>query len=187
MAKRGQNGSGLRDQIAEEAARLIRDHGIQDYGFAKRKAAARFGVSSAGVLPSNMEVEARVLERQRIFAGEDHDAHLADLRYLAVDLMELLALYHPRLVGPVLTGAVSVSSGIELHLFTDTPEEVFDLLARERLPVRNCQRRYRYNGQGSVIVPGFRFATRGTNVFVLTFPENGLRQAPMSPIDQTDT
>lgn len=183
MAKRGQSNPGIRDQIAEEAARLIRDHGIQDYGFAKRKAAARFGVSSAGALPSNSEIETRVLERQRIFEGEDHDERLAELRRLAVDLMEMLQGFNPRLAGPVLTGAATPSSGIELHLFTDSPEEVVGVLERERVPVRNCQRRYRYNGQGSVIVPGFRFVARGANVYALTFPEKGLRQAPMSPID----
>jgi hypothetical protein len=183
MAKRLQISSGLRDQIAEEAARLIRDHGIQDYGFAKRKAAARFGVETAGALPSNSEVEARVLERQRIFEGDAHDDRLAALRRIAVDVMDLLEGFNPRLVGPVLTGAATASSGIELHLFTDSPEDVFTVLERERLPVRNCQRRYRYNGQGTVIVPGFRFAAHGADIYVLTFPDKGLRQAPMSPID----
>ncbi|HSG63851.1 MAG TPA: hypothetical protein VLD39_02580 [Gammaproteobacteria bacterium] len=180
MTKRVQISLGLRDQIAEEAARLIRDHGIQDYGFAKRKAAARFGVANAGALPSNTEVEARVLERQRIFEG---DEHLTELRQIAVGLMGLLDGFSPRLAGPVLTGAATINSGIELHLFTDCPEDVFVVLERERFPVRNCQRRYRYHGHGTVIVPGFRFAARGADIYALTFPENGLRQAPMSPID----
>ena len=183
MARRGPFNPGLREQVAEEAARLIRDHGIQDYGFAKRKAAARFGVTGAGALPRNSEIEARVLERQRIFETEDQDERLAAMRRLAVDLMTLLDAFEPRLAGAVLTGAITDSTGIELHLFTDAPEAVFVMLEAHRFAVRNCQRRYRYNGQEPVIVPGFRFRTNGEHIYVLTFPEKGLRQAPMSPID----
>ena len=183
MTKRGIPTSGLREQLADEAARLIRDHGIQDYGLAKRKAAARFGVSSAGALPSNSEVEACVLERQRIFDDGDDALRLAELRRLAVELMAVLEAFEPRLAGPVLTGAMSASANLELHVFTDAAEEVIMVLQDRGIRFRNCQRRYRFNGGSDVIVPGFRCLVRGEHVFAMTFPEKGLRQAPMSPID----
>lgn len=182
MTRRGVLSPGLREQLADEAARLIRDHGIQDYGLAKRKAAARFGVTGAGALPSNAEVEACVLERQRLFDDGDV-ARLAELRRLAIELMETLHLFEPRLAGPVLTGAMSARSHLELHLFTDSAEEVIMVLQEHGIRYRNYQRRYRYNGGSDVIVPGFRCVVRGEHVFAMTFPEKGLRQAPMSPID----
>ena len=49
-------GDHLRSAIAQEAARLMAEHGIHDYLTAKRKAAERFGVSDASVLPKNTEV-----------------------------------------------------------------------------------------------------------------------------------
>ena len=183
MTKRGVLSPGLREQLADEAARLIRDHGIQDYGLAKRKAAARLGVTGAGALPSNAEVEACVLERQRLFDDGDEIARLAELRRLAVELMDLLAPFEPRLAGPVLAGMASASANLELHLFTDAAEEVIFVLQEHGIRFRNCQRRYRYNGGDGVIVPGFRCIIRGEHVFAMTFPEKGLRQAPMSPID----
>ena len=185
MARRSPSLVDLRDQIADEAARLIRDHGIQDYGLAKRKAAARFGVSMAGALPSNAEIQARVLERQRVFDGADERDRLAHMRRLAVELMEVLEPFEPRLAGATLMGTISPSSRVELHLFTDAPEEVLLVLEGRGLGIRNCQRRYRYNGNGRnpVIVPGFRVALRGEQIDALVFPEKGLRQAPMSPID----
>jgi len=183
MFKRGSLIPGLREQVADEAARLIRDHGIQDYGFAKRKAAARFGVADAGALPSNSEIEERLLERQRIFDEREDLERLAHLRELAVELMEMLQQFQPRLVGPVLSGAISISSHLEIHLFSDSSEEVIAVLDASEIRFRNCQRRYRYNGSAPVIVPGFRFGLRGEQVFAMIFPEIGLRQAPMSPID----
>jgi len=183
MAKRGAIDPVLREQLAEEAARLIADHGIQDYGLAKRKAASRFGVRGAGALPSNTEIEARVSARQRLFAGDGHSERLAGMRRIAARLMDELTAFEPRLVGPVLAGTVTVNSSIELHLFTDAPEDVVERLQSRGYSVRNCQRRYRYNGQGAVLVPGFRFAACGERIYALTFPEKGLRQAPMSPID----
>ena len=63
--------SDLRQQLAEEAARLISEHGIQDFALAKRKAAERLGVrAQAGALPSNEEIQERLIERQRIFEPE---------------------------------------------------------------------------------------------------------------------
>ena len=75
--KRGSGNEMLREQLAQEAARLIVDHGMHDYGRAKRKAALRFGVREANALPSNLEIESSVIERQRIFAPELHEHRLA--------------------------------------------------------------------------------------------------------------
>ena len=65
-SRRGPGSDYLREQLAQEAARLIVDHGMRDYGQAKRKAAARLGVREASSLPSNTEIELSVIERQRI-------------------------------------------------------------------------------------------------------------------------
>ena len=50
------------------------EHGIQDFSLAKRKAAERLGVrANAGALPSNAQIQERLVERQRIFEPEAHD------------------------------------------------------------------------------------------------------------------
>ena len=184
MARRWLGSVELRERLAQEAARLVNEHGIQDYGLAKRKAAQRLGVREAGALPSNSEVEARVTEWQRIFEPETHRNQLEDLRRLAVDVMTFLSPFEPRLTGSVLSGAITVNSPIELHLFTDAPEEVVMRLDELGIPYRDCQRRYRYDSRGISIVPGYRFTFRNERVDALVFPEKGLRQAPMSPVDR---
>jgi hypothetical protein len=176
---------GLRERLAQEAARLMIEHGIEDFGHAKRKAAERLGVTAAGALPSNAQIDASVGERQRIFAPDTHQDHLAHLRRIAVSAMELLMPFRPRLVGPVLQGTATVSSSVELHVFSDTPEQVAALLDFNGLAAQSCQRRLRYRpGESAMLVPGFLFARLGERIIALVFPENGLRQAPLSPVDQ---
>src|SRR5690606_32524951 len=134
---------------------------IESYAQAKRKAAERLGVSEAGALPSNAQIEASLAERQRIFEPHTHPHRLADLRRLAAQLMALLSPFKPRLVGPVLNGTATVNSGIELHLFTDSPENVAMILERGGFTLRGCQRRYRYDGKKTTVVPGFSFSVDG--------------------------
>src|SRR5687767_1352350 len=117
--------SELRQQLAEEAARLIVEHGIQDFALAKRKAAERLGVrTSAGALPSNAEIQERVVERQRIFEPNGRDERLVKMRSVATDVMEVLEQFRPKLVGAVLDGTATLNSAIELHVFSDSPEAV---------------------------------------------------------------
>jgi hypothetical protein len=184
VGKRGFGGEVLREQLAQEAARLIVDHGMHDYGQAKRKAAQRFGVRSSGVLPSNSEIESSVIERQRIFDPDLHSLRLRAMRRLAADIMALLGEFEPRLVGPVLVGTVTENSPLELHVFTDSPEDVLLELSAQGIDSRDCQRRYRVNGQEVTNTPGFRFTREGERVYVIIFPEKGLRQPPLSPVDR---
>ena len=123
----------LREQLAQEAARLMIEGGIEDFGLAKRKAAERFGVRSAGALPSNGEIQASLAERQRIFEPATHDQRLSELRRAAAQIMEYLAPFQPRLVGSVLAGTPTVNAPIELHVFSDSPELVAAVAREVRL------------------------------------------------------
>jgi hypothetical protein len=174
----------LREQLAQEAARLIVDHGMHDYGQAKRKAASRFGVRESGALPSNSEIESSVIERQRIFEPDLHQRRVTAMRRLAVEIMAFLFEFQPRLVGQVLAGTVTDNSPLELHVFTDSPEAVLNELEAQGINSRDCQRRYRVNGQGISAIPGFRFSRESERVYVIVFPEKGVRQAPLSPVDR---
>ena len=78
-------GDDVRRALAQEAARIMAEHGIDDYGFAKRKAAERLGVGEHAVLPKNSEVEAALIEYQRLFAPDSHAHSLEHQRRAAVD------------------------------------------------------------------------------------------------------
>jgi len=160
------------------------EHGIRDFAQAKRKAAERLGVRAGdGSLPSNAEIHEQLVQRQRIFEPDTHSERLARLRRVAADVMEMIALFRPKLVGPVLDGTATVNTAVEIHAFSDSPEVVAAALASHGLHVRDSQRRYRFGGQGAELIPGFEFVIEGDELEVMVFPERASGHAPLSPVD----
>jgi hypothetical protein len=174
----------LRVVIAQEAARAIAEDGVRDYSLAKRKAAARLGVRDLhGNLPTNVEVEAALEERQRLFGGPDHDGSLVRLRRAAAAAMRLFDGFEPRLVGPVLTGTATAHDDVQLHLFCDSPERISIMLMERGIPHQELARRMRRVGGEPWVAPAFRFIAGEVTVDAVVFPYDGLREAPASAID----
>jgi AcrR family transcriptional regulator len=173
----------LREQLAEEAARVMAEHGIDDFGLAKRKAAARLGLVDAGRLPTNAEIQQRFVERQRLFDPEAQQERVAKLRRVAAQVMEPLAPFRPKLVGAVLAGAVTPASAVELHVFSDAPEHVVLELTRCGYRASDSARRYRFGDAHAPQIPGFKLYCDGEEVLVMVFSERGAHHAPLSPVD----
>lgn len=158
----------LREQIAQLAARLIAEDGIDDWGLAKKKAARTLGLTEAHCLPTNAELEAALLEYQRIFDEEGQREELHWLRSQALDLMDLFERFHPHLVGPVLSGAIGKYPTIHLHLFTDDEKAIEWFLLKEAIPYDPSQRRVFIGGAAST-VPCFELNVEGTDVHLVQF------------------
>jgi hypothetical protein len=173
----------LRQAVAEEAARVMREQGVDDFLLAKRKAADRLGVTDASILPRNTEIEAALVAHQRLFAADRHEADLAALRRAALEAMRLMADFQPRLVGPVLAGTASAHSEINLHLFTESPEAVSIRLEERGVPHEVLERRLRYERDRVVTYPALRFVAGRQTVDAVVFPLDGIRQSPCSPVD----
>jgi hypothetical protein len=173
----------LRQAVAEEAARIMREQGVDDYFQAKRKAADRLGVTDAAILPRNTEIEAALVAHQRLFGAARHEAGLAQLRRAALEAMRLMGDFQPRLVGPVLAGTASSHSEINLHLFTESPESVSLRLEERGVPHEVVERRVRYERDRTVSYPALRFVAGRQTVDAVVFPLDGIRQAPCSPVD----
>jgi hypothetical protein len=173
----------LRRALAQEAARIMAEQGIDDYGLAKRKAAERFGATDLAVLPKNTEIEAALADHQRLFLADTHAATLDDLRRTALQAMRLLRRFEPRLVGPVLSGTASAHSEVNLHLFADGPESVALHLMDNGIPHRMAERRFRYEPDRFVAYPVVQFVAGTIEIDAVVFPINGIRQSPASPVD----
>jgi hypothetical protein len=183
MTRRSVRGDMMRQAIAREAARLMIEHGHEDYGIAKRKAAERFGVTDLAVLPRNTEIEEALAEHQRLFDPESHASSLSAMRTTALEAMRLLQEFEPRLVGPLLSGTATAHNDITLHLFADTPEAVAVRLLDRGIPHEVAERRYRTQRDATASYPALRFTARGHDVDATIFPKDGIRQAPPGPVD----
>ena len=172
-----------RQVLAQEAARIIVDQGIQDYRTAKIKAAERLGMKDRGSLPGNSEIERAVTEHLRIFGRESHNRFLRTLREAALSAMEKLAVFTPRLVGPVLHGTAASNSTVNLHVFADNSESVAMMLQSQNITYRAFERRLKSRRNRVQTFAAFRFDFNNLPVEATVFPIDGMRQAPISPVD----
>jgi hypothetical protein len=127
----------LRHQIAAAAARLIAQDGA-DYGSAKRKAARQLlgdQPASANVLPDNAQIEEEVRQYQALFFAGTQPARLAQLRTIALQVMEALAQFSPYLTGSVLNGTAGAHDDISLQLFAESAKEVEIFLLNKNVTI----------------------------------------------------
>ena len=177
------NGDRARKVLAQEAARIIVEQGIEDYRVAKLKAAERLGMSTRGALPGNTEIEQAVSEHLELFGRESHLDLLRVLRRAALSAMELLDPFTPRLVGPVLHGTANAKSPVNLHVFADDAETVAIRLQEHAIQYRPFERRLKSRRDRSETFAAFRFMQDESSIEATVFPVDGVRQAPISPVD----
>jgi hypothetical protein len=177
------NGERARRLVAQEAARIIVNQGIRDFGLAKKKAAERLGLRDRGSLPGNAEIELAVSEHLQLFAGDSHTDLLQTMRQAALSAMEMLSPFTPRLVGPVLNGTADANSAVNLHVFADSAESVAYALEQNGLNYRPYERRLKSRRGRAETYAGFEFHHGEASVQATVFPVDGIRQAPISPVD----
>jgi hypothetical protein len=140
-------------------------------------------VTENAALPKNTEIEMALVEYQRLFGGEAHHESLYAQRLVALHAMRRLREFEPRLVGGVLSGTATQHSEVQLHLFTDTAESVAIKLMDAGIRHEVTERRVRMNAERVVSCPGVRFEIDDQAIEATVFPTDGIRQAPVSPVD----
>lgn len=173
--------------IAREAARVISEHGIRDFGHAKRKAAQKLGIEGDKSLPSNREIDASLREHQRLFEADTQPRALHQRREAACRAMQFFERFQPRLVGPVLQGTADEHSPVHLHLFSDDVESFVRFLHEHAIPARQQSRRLRLDRDREADYPVFTLAAGDVHFDITVMPEGDLRQAPLDPLDERPT
>jgi hypothetical protein len=158
------------------------EEGVRDFQVAKRKAGERLNTGT-GVLPSNREI-ADALDDYLATFQAGRLRHNRDLHFrLAREAMAELAGFEPRAVGGLARGTVTDFSVVELHLFADSFEDVNLFLLERGIRCDIGDRRLRYGGDRVRNQPLCRFELEGVGMELVVFPVNGLREAPLSPVD----
>jgi hypothetical protein len=170
-------------RIAQEAARLMSEHGIRDFHHAKLKAAERLGILDTQALPRNLEIEQALREHQRLFLADSQPQLLRQRREAAIEAMHFLAAFEPRLVGAVLEGTADAHSAVCLHVFSDDPDAVGLYLREHGVPIETQTRRLRNNRDDQPEYPVLLFTADELPFDLTVLPRDALRQAPL---DRTD-
>lgn len=113
----------MRIRIAQLAAQLMAEHGIRDYGLAKRKAARQLGAPDSHSLPGNDEIDAALKDYQALYLSDIQADHIAMLRQQALAVMRALARFEPTLVGGVANGSATRHADIEIEAHADSGKD----------------------------------------------------------------
>jgi len=181
--QQGNDRQQLRRRVALEAARLISEHGIRDYGHAKRRAADRLGIWDEQALPRNTEIEDALREHQRLFQVASQPQALRARREGARAAMRFLARFEPRLVGAVLDGTADAHSAVCLHAFSDDPDALTLFLGERGIAVETRSRRIRLDRERELLAPVLLFSADNLGFDLTVLPLDALRQAPLDRID----
>ena len=173
-----------RQLIAQEAARLIAESGIHDLEHARRKAANKLGITLEALWPRLAEIEQALREHQNLFAAASQPGALRQHRESALQAMQFLQAFQPRLTGAVLSGLADGNSPVILHLHCDDADAVQRFLHEQRIPAEARAWSLRLAGHSSKQhYPGCEFAADGIAFELVVLPEDALRQPPVSADD----
>ena len=123
---------GVRAALAQLAAQIMYGEEVKQYFTAKRLAARRlFGRIEGRAtryrphdLPSNGEIKQALLELVTEIEGDGRTQRLFAMRIVALETVDALSQFHPRLIGSVATGHVRSGSDIDLHVFAWHPADI---------------------------------------------------------------
>lgn len=172
----------MRELIAQAAARLIAEDGIQDYSLAKRKAARQMGASDSHSLPNNAEIQQALRAYQELYQKDEQPQRLRRLRQEALSVMQLLEQFNPHLTGSVLAGTATRHSDINLQLFADSAKEVELFLLNRNMPYETGEKRLKL-GDETVQAPTFTLNGDVAEVKISVLGTDDLRKAARSPED----
>ena len=158
------------------------DEGVRDYRKAKRKACSRLGVSIHRSVPTNLEVEVALEDQLALFASDEIEARQRCYLETALVVMDLLADCRPKLTGAALTGTITSSRPVELHVFPPTFEQVCMVLDEAGLHYDQIEKRKRFCGKRFENIPGFETTALDVDVEILCF----LPGAPYPPLSSTN-
>lgn len=144
-----ENQDQLRQLIAQKAAQMMAEDGINDFGYAKKKASKQLGVSEASVMPTNAEIEEEIRLYHNIYNADEQPAELEKLRKAALLTMQLFAKFNPHLTGSVLDGTAGKFSQTSIHLFADSAKDVEMFLLNQQIPFESSEKSYRVSDKPS--------------------------------------
>lgn len=174
--------SQMRQRLAQKTAQILLESGARDFYAAKQKAAHQLGATDTKSLPTNSEIELALSEYQRLFHASTQPEHLSHLREIAIEAMQFLKNFKPRLVGSVLSGTADKHSAIKLHVFADTVESVGFYLDDNKIPNKLGECRLKLAAEQFQNYSTYEFIADDIQIELMVFLARQ-KQIPLSPVD----
>lgn len=109
-------------------------------------------------------------------AETGHTAALRSQLGDALQAMELLAAFSPRLAGPLAAGHADLRLPLVIHVCAEHPDDVHHTLAARNIPTRTFATRLHVPREGAATLPGIGFYAGGQELRILVFSEAQFRQ-----------
>ena len=173
----------LRQQIAVEAARLINEEGIDNFQYARKKAARRFGISDEHAFPDNEQILEQIKTYQVLYNNPVHKQVLKELRQTALSAMKLFNHFKPKLIGSVLLGHAHEQSSIDILVMADSPEEIAMFLMKNKIPYQLQDWKLFSSKHNYQLIPTYQFFAGNYQVKLITLAENQRKIVPLNPLN----
>lgn len=172
----------LKQQIAVESARLMSEEGVDNYKFARKKAAQNLHIHNEQAYPDHEEILAQLKIHQSLYQSATYEHLLQDLRTTALKAMKLFQEYSPRLTGPVLLGHAVEHSGIEIQVMADSPEEIAMYLLKHKIPYQLLEWKIYFSKHKSHPIPCYQFYAGEHQINLIVLSENQRKVTPLNPL-----
>jgi len=126
----------LRKRAAREAAILLYTSQEKEYKQAKKRAAKTLGIR---ILPSNLEVAEELDKIAEEKEGPSRRERLFQMRKEALQIMESLRDFNPRLVGSVWRGTAHQNSDIDILVYSQDPKSVLGQLQEKKYKITGSE------------------------------------------------
>ncbi len=173
--------TGIRQQIALEAARLLACQEARGPQDARQKAASRLGCRDRAKWPDNQDIEQALQDYQRLFQAHRQPLDLQRLRRRALEAMENLQAFSPRLVGAVLRGTADHDTPVRLHIYADSPEQVILHLLDQRIPFDERTIQLQYGDRSRQHHPLLEFDAGGATIELVILSPARRSTPPVDP------
>ena len=129
----------IKTLMIQECANLMYHEGVKQYFDAKKIAAKRICKNKNQYFPSNGEILNTVYQLSLQDQDFDRESVLFRMRLKALEMMQLLECFSPRLIGSVSTGKIKRTSDIDLHVFCDDVELLTTFLIDDKIPFEQSE------------------------------------------------
>ncbi|UCE15944.1 MAG: nucleotidyltransferase domain-containing protein [Candidatus Bathyarchaeota archaeon] len=133
---KGNRSLDLKKRVAREAAILLYTLQEKEYKQAKTKAAQTL---AARGLPSNLEVAKELDKIAEEREGRSRQERLLQMRREALQVMELLKKFNPKLTGSVWRGTARKDSDIDIVTFASAPKNVLAQLQKSNFNIAKTE------------------------------------------------